>query len=443
MRALIDWSHALLSAPEKALFRRLAVFPGRFALPAAESIAANGEVARDDVLDLLARLVEKSLVVLAADGSHHRMLETIREYAAEQLAASDEPRAVRDRLLCYCVDVAEATWRDISGPGQVKANARLDFERENLLAAHAWCDVADDGPEMGVRLSYPLKSYWINRGLSELGHRIAREALARTAGQGRTLLRCRALFNAGQVACVIGRYAEARHDLEESLAIARELGDAKRVAAALQPLGTACLGLGDFEAARRHLEEALVLARAQNDVHDLTGALTALAQFHRARGEVYEAIPLYEEALALARRMGDRESVAIGLLNVAMATIAARGDGDAAAMLREVLAIVDETGSKPALQSLFEVSSGLAAAQGEATVAAEIFGVAEALAGRTGLTRDPADEAFLAPRVARCRRTLGDAAFAAAEARGRVRRPDDALAQVRTWLASASGASRG
>jgi predicted ATPase len=437
LRALIDWSHDLLDDAERALFRRLGVFAGGFTLEACEAVCADEMLPADDVLDVLGRLVDKSLVVLAADGSHYRMLETIRQYAADRLAASHEDATFRGRHLRHYVDVAEAIWRMLSGPKQAQALARVDFERENLLAAHAWCDHAPDGAECDERLVYALKSYWITRGLPELGHRIASEALARTAGCPDSLLRCRALFNAGQIACWIGRYAEARGNLEESLAIARRRGDARRIAGALQPLALACLALGEVDAARGHVAEAVALARAEGDRHELLAALNAAAQLHRSQDELDEAVPLYRQMLEIARDIGDRESIAIGLLNLAMATLAGNGDG-VPAMLREVLGIVDETGSKPALQSVLEVCAGFAATRGEWTRAAELFGVAEAHAANTGLRRDPADEAFLAPRVAKARSALGDAAFADAERTGRGRELDAALAAARLWLESIS-----
>ena len=363
------------------------------------------------------------------------MLETVREYAAERLEASGERDVVRDRHLDYYVTLAERTWPDLFGPGQAKALARLDLERENLLAAHAWADHASDGTALGVRLLHAGKSYWINRGFAQLFHRLALEAVARTQPGEATIWRCRALFNAGQIACWLGRHTEAKKHLEESLAIARSLGDTQRIAAALQPLGMACLGLRDAASARIHLQEALDRAREQNDPHDLAAALNAMAQLHRTQNEMRSAVTLYEQVLNLARSVGDHESVAIGLLNLAMATAGA-DETRIPAMLLEVLDIVDEIGSKPALQSALEVSAGLAASRGEWRRAAEFFGAAEAHAGRTGLRRDSADEGFLAPLINAARRGLGEGPFAAAEAEGRTLADDAAKSRVRAWLAA-------
>lgn len=197
----------------------------------------------------------------------------------------------------------------------------------------------------------------------------------------------------------------------------------------------ACLGLRDAATARLHLAEALDLARAQREEHDLIAALNAMAQLHRTQDEMQDAVRLYEEALDLARSTDDRESIALALLNLAMA-IAGSDTARISPMLLEVLAIVDEIGSKPVLQSALEVSAGLAATLGDCARAAELFGAAEAHAQRTGLQRDWADELFLAPLIAAARRTLGDGPFAAAEAKGRALAGEDAKAQARAWLAA-------
>ena len=232
----------------------------------------------------------------------------------------------------------------------------------------------------------------------------------------------------------MGRYEEARGYLEESLAIARELGDKGRIAMALQPLGTACLGQGDRATAQTHLHEALTLAQELGNKRELAGAFNALAQLHRAEAELDRAEPLYEQVLALARELDDRESIAIGLLNLAMVSIG-RGSGDrAGAMLLEVLAIAAETGSKPVEQSALEVSAGLAALRAEWNRTARFYGAAESRTAQTGLHRDPADEAFLALYIAKARAALGVATFGAAEAAGRALSNEAAMAEARAWL---------
>ena len=436
LRALIDWSYDLLLEEERALLRRLAVCAGGWTLEAGEALATVGSRAPSAVVELLANLVDKSLVAVDPSRARFRMLDTVRQYALDRLAESGEENDVRGRHLAYYLALAERARPELSGPSQAAWMARLDLELENLLGAHAWCDRATDGAELGLRLASAVKRYWLNRGLIGLGHRLTVEALARRGAEARVLARSRALFDAGQLSLAMGRYAEGETQLGESLAIAREIGNKERVAAALQPLALALLGQGSLAAARGHLEEALGMARELGDGRSVAAALNALAQIHRLSGELDAAEPMYAQVLELARDIGDRESVAIGLLNLAMVSIGRNDLDRARRLLGDVLPIVEETGSKPAGQSALEVSAGLAASRGERGLAARLYGAAEAQAARTGLSRDPADEAFLVPRISEVREKLGAQAFAAAEAAGRELTYAAAMSEAGAWLAT-------
>jgi predicted ATPase len=197
LRASIDWSYDLLTDDERALLRRLSVFAGGWTLEAAEAVGADGDVETADVLDLLTNLVEKSLATLEAEGERYRLLETVREYAQERLDEAGERGQACARHLAFYVDLAEKAMPELLGPTQAAWVGRLDLERENLIAAHAWCDRAKDGAQLGLRLVHSAKRYWLNRGLLGLRHRLTVEALARPGAQERSLARCQALFSAG------------------------------------------------------------------------------------------------------------------------------------------------------------------------------------------------------------------------------------------------------
>ncbi len=435
LRASIDWSYDLLGEAERTLLRRMAVFAGGCSLEAAEAVAAGGELAGPEVLDVLSALVEKSLVVPEADGERYRLLETMRAYAQEKLAGSGEAIEVRNRHLGYFLSLAETARSQLNGAEQGEWMARLDADRENLLAAHTWCGAAEGKGEAGLQLVCAIKLYWFNRGLLALGYRLTIEALARAGAQARGILRCRALIIAGQLALIMGRYAEALPYLAESLAIARELGDGSRIAAALQPLGVVSMGLNDLAGARLYLQEALSLAETAGNLRDLGAALTARAQLHRIEGDLDKAEPLYRRAMNLARGLGDRESVGIGLLNLAMVSIARKKPEDAADMLIEVGAIVAETGSKLAAQSMLAVSAALASHRGDWQQAARWFGAAEAQAEHNGSHPDPGDEAFLQPLLRVARAAMGEEAFRESATAARSVATDQTLAEVRAWLA--------
>jgi len=438
LRALIDWSHDLLDERERALFRRLAVFAGGFTVEAAEVVGCAVDEERAVLLDFLMQLVEKSLVMLDRDSGRYRMLETVREYAQERLTVSGEAAAVRERHAAYYLDYAERQAPALFGPDQGAWLARFDLERENLLLAHEWCGASAAGAAPGLRLAHAIKPYLLTRGLPALALRMIQEALMRPGAQGRDAARSRALFDAGQTSCFMGRYEDALPVLEEGLAIAREIGDPHRIADILQPLGLALLGLGDRPRAQAAFVEALDLARRHAGRRDVAAALNALAQLHRVEGELDAAEPLYEQVVAIVREIGDRESTALALLNLAMVYIGRGQRAGARNALVEVDAIAREIGSKPAEQSLLEVCAGLASSEDDWARAARLFGAAEAQNALTGMHRDPADEAFLAPRIAAAQAGLGTVAFTLALDGGRLLTYADALTEARRWLAGAT-----
>jgi predicted ATPase/class 3 adenylate cyclase len=434
LRALIDWSFDLLDEDEKTLFRRLAVFAGGFTLEAAEAVGSAGNLATPDVLHWLTRLVEKSLVVLDLASDRYRMLETVRQYAQERLDESNERDETRNRHLAHFLAFAESAAPELLGPSQGAWMRKLDLDRENLLAAHHWCDHAEGDGERGLRLVRSIQVYWFTRGLLGLGLQLALEALARPGAQAHNFIRCRGLAGAGQLALYMGKYAEARHYLEESLAIAREIRDASRVAAVLQPLGMAALGEGDLATARERLQEAVMLANTGGNKREIAAALSAQAQLRRAEGALDDAQSLNERALALSRAQGDQESIVIALLNLAMVAIGRGTAVPARDMLLQAMAIAEAHGSKPGGQCAIDVSAALAAMVAQWSQAARLFGAGEGQAAQTQIHRDPADEMFLAPLIAKVREALGAEAFNRAERDGKALPFESALAEARAWL---------
>jgi tetratricopeptide (TPR) repeat protein len=369
-----------------------------------------------------------------ADEARFRFLETIREYAHEQLRDSGEEEDVRMRHLNWYLALVEAERPNLVGPQQGAWLARLDAERENLFAAHRYCDHAPGGGGLGMRLMSAVRRYWFDRGLLGLGYRTTMEALARPSAQAPTAVRAAALNDVGQIAAYMGRYAEARAHLVESLAVTRALGDRQRIGYLLQPLALACMGIGDLAAAREYLDEALVIARESGDAREIAAVLNSLAQIARMEGDLETAEPLYREVLEIGCDMPDVASFT--LLNLAMVAILRDSSDRAREMLLEVIAICDELDLKTTGQSVMEVTSGLAAACGDWEHAARFFGAAERQSAVSGMHRDPTDEAFLSPLIAKARAALDASTYADAETAGRALDYTSAMAAVRVWLSA-------
>jgi len=439
LRALIDWSHDLLDERERRLFRRLAVFAGGWTLEAAEAVSAGPGLEAADVLDLQTSLVEKSLAVMEPGGARYRMLDTVRHYALDQLAQAGEAPALGLQHLVHCVGAAEVARPHLAGPEQGRWLARLDLERENFLSAHAFgaqsaaADTATTD-DLAVRLIHALRPYWIQRGNLSIGLRQSLEVLARPGLAHRDMRRCMALFAAGQFTLFMGRHDEAHAYLDETLQLARELGNDFVVLRVLQPLATACWERGDLALAQTCLQQAVELARAQGDLAELTSALNSLGMLHRMRAEWAEAVPPLTQAVALARELGAKRSLGIASLNLAMTRISSAELAPARSLMIEVLDLAEETASLLLEHNVLEASAGLAAALLDWPRAAEFYGHARAQRQQSGIRRDAVDEAFISPRIERVRAALGDPAYERASAIGAQRPRHDVLPALRRWL---------
>ena len=372
--------------------------------------------------------------MLEVEGERYRLLDTIREYALQRLEEAGETPATRARHRDHFLALVERVFPELFGEQQATWLERLDRELDNILAVHASCAGEPDGGEHDLRLVHAIKPYYYNRGLLGLALRITTEALGRPDAAQRDFLRCRGLFEAGQLCSFMGDYAVAHTYLEQSLAIARAIDDRQRVAAVLQPLGLAALGQGHVAAAEGYLSEALSMAQEIGNEREIAAALNALAQLHRVTGDLDTAEPLYRQVQAIMQKLGDDEATAIALLNRAMVAISRGDPAEGRSLLIETAAILSALGSRPIGQSFIEVAAGLAALQGAWAETARYFGISEAQAQRTGMHRDPTDEAFLAPRIETAREALGQEGFAAAEAAGRSLAYERGIEEVKGWL---------
>jgi len=436
LHAAMDWSHDLLTLDERRLFRRLSVFVGGTTLEGAAAILDPG-TDEFEAIELLTRLVNKSLVVAdvaAGSNPRYRMLETVRQYGRERLSEAGETDSARDSHLRFYVAFAEAAAAKLPTAEQAEWLDRIDRDRENILAAHRWCDEAAEGAEMGLRLAGATRLYWLNRGKFELGLQVMREAIARDRARVPSPERVQALYGEGSLTYAVGDYTSASASLAESVALSRSIGDRVGVSRALHMLGAVATAQKDNAAARTHLEEVIVIARETGDVRRLSAGLGSLAECHRVEGRLDEAAPLYEEALVLAQESGNVDSAAVCLLNCAALDILRGSRDDSRRRAAQAVEIVQEIGSMRLGQASLDLAAGLAAAYGEWSLSARFYGASQAVLQRMGARREPVDEEFLAPLLAQARRTMGEESFAEVEAQGTGIPYDEAMAETRAWL---------
>jgi non-specific serine/threonine protein kinase len=344
LQAAMAWSYDLLTGPERALLRRLSVFAGGWTLAAAEDVCAGAGIAERDVLELLTRLVEKSLVVAepgVSGSTRYRLLETVRQYAAERLAAAGEAVATRDRHLAVAVALGEQAepvlWENANERDEWLL--RLQLEHDNLRAALAWGLERD--PAAGLRLGVSLAEFWRWGRLQREGWRWLEALLARAPGG--TALHGYALLGAGRLYREQGELAHAEERLTAAASIFEAVDDRRGLATALSRLGLIAEAESDGARARALQERSLALCRAVGDRHGLAVALLHLGEVLTAQGAMAEARTAFEESLPHFRVLGEVGRVAHVLSWLSVLARLARDFPRARALVTEALAVLEPT----------------------------------------------------------------------------------------------------
>jgi predicted ATPase/DNA-binding CsgD family transcriptional regulator len=307
LRASVDWSHALLTEPERVLFRRLAAFLGGFDLDAAQAVAGGGDVERYQVLDQLTLLVDKSLVVAESSSgrTRYRLLETVRQYALEKLGESGEADAVRSRHRDYYTSLA-ALLDAPAGRDYEQRLEQAEIDIDNLRAAFGWSQDNSD-VELALALASSLQPLWVTRSRFREGLAWFDAALADLDAQHAeevVVVRARALADRAVVATLAGA-AEGLDQAQQALLIARQLDEAALLARALTACGFIA-GFFDAEAARGYLAEAIGLARALGDPWRLSQILGWQVLGHVQAGDLIAVRSAGQEGRDLAEAIGDR-----------------------------------------------------------------------------------------------------------------------------------------
>jgi tetratricopeptide (TPR) repeat protein len=362
LRAMVDWSYELLGPSERLLLSRSSVFAGGFALDMAEAVCSGGEIDKSEVLDLVASLVDKSLVQADTSGPkvRYRLLETIRQYAGQILAEHGEVDIIRHRHCLAFLALAEAAAPHLKAHGQADWLRRLDLEFDNCRVAIASSLADPDAAEVALRFCVALRRFWDVRGHLDEGVDTIETALERPDALEPTTLRAEALAAAAQVEIRAGMMTRGRNRAEECLVIARRDGPPSLVADLLCRLVFAASRQGDRSSAVfRRADEAVELARPSGDdalIGDaliMRGVLWQELDPSRTRADNVEAISSFHLA-------GDRRQSGIALNNLSLAEM---GEGDytaARAHLQEARVIAQDLGDISRLP-LLEFNAGLAA----------------------------------------------------------------------------------
>ncbi|HBY97938.1 MAG: tetratricopeptide repeat protein [Ardenticatenaceae bacterium] len=409
LRAAIDWSYNLLSEKEQTLFRRLSVFAGGFALEMTEAVCAgdagHDAISSHEVLDLLSRLVDKSLVVMQErDGeARFRLLEIVRQYAVEKLVESGEAEGLRARHVDFFLRLAEEAEPELTGAEQVTWLDRLELEHDNFRAALGGCDVA-----AGLRLAAALSSFWFFRGYWNEGRRWLGRVLERSESM-RVSARAKALIGAERLARLQGDYRLAHSLCQESLALYREVGDRRGIASALYHFGMN-VRRDDPAQARALFEESLAIWQELGDMAGVSSALIDLGRLAWTEGDGTTARALFEQALTIRRKLGDPWGIAYGLYLFGYLTFDQGRYAEARSLFEEGLALRRTLGDRQGIADTLIYLGDIAWAQGDVLEAQSLYEETLALYEELGDQRGVATVLWALGDVARAQGHYGRAA---------------------------------
>ena len=486
LRNTIAWSYDLLAPDEQQLFRRLAVFVGGFNLQAlaavcgfdaSRSSSSPTETDEGALLEQVAHLLDKSLVqVQQSTGGEPRftMLETIREYASEQLEASGEEVAAQERHAHYFLWLAEEAEPHLFSAERDSWLEQLETEDSNLRAALAWSQAEQDRIETGLRLAGALSLYWFLRGALHEGRTWLEELLARSGSNDRSAARGKALIGAvllalpggdaqaisfraeeglailreagnthltasaelglGMVRMSQGNAVAARPLFEESCLLFKDLGDGWGEAIGLFSLGTAAYLAGDFAAARAHFQDSVRLFREQGDTLYASAVLGALEVIASTQSDEELAHSLAQQRQSLLLHARNRGVLGLSLINTGDVWLHQYGDAQQAQVLyREGLGLwqdMQRTGNWAGIAKALAGLAEGAVAEGQAERAGRLFGTAARLLPATSSYREE-----LHSRLAAVRTRLDTAAFEAGWAAGQAMTEEQAINEALhdTW----------
>jgi non-specific serine/threonine protein kinase len=432
LEATLDWSYQLLSDVEGQLLSRLSVFPSSWTLEAAETVCAGDGIERHDMLDLLSRLINKSLVTADSEctgGRRYGLLETVRQYARERLVQVSAAERLRERHFDFFFNEFRGALPVLSHHGQLPCLRRLRVEQENIRAALDWALRSPVKAEQGVELAGALFWYWTKCGLFEEGTRWLELAIGRAADVP-TLVRARALIGLANLNWFQGRHVDVDARAAEALSLGRDLGDAWVVSFALFLQGTAAFERGDHEQAEVRSREALNAAVGGDDV--LHGPpLLVLGNVAVSKGDHAGAQQRYEQSIDVFRRAGEDWGLSIVLLLAAALHIGREDHVQARIQASEALSVCQEFEDPRGQAWSLELFAGLLATGGLAESATRLWGASEQMLDTVSGSLPPSFRWVRDRYMEAVKTSLGTAAFETARAEGRAMPPVQAIALAR------------
>ncbi|HEY0606505.1 MAG TPA: tetratricopeptide repeat protein [Herpetosiphonaceae bacterium] len=431
LRSAIARSHELLTGGEQELFRRLSIFAGGCTLAAVEAVCQEptGECAAT-ILDRLASLIDKSLLRRESGDDEPRfaMLETIREYALEQLQHSGEDPILRQQHAVYYLALVEAAAPRLFEEQQGTWLAQLDREHDNLRVALRW--TLDQGHvAIAARIGKALWWFWLIHGHLSEGRRWLDAILEQKQSLPAEI--CADLFNgAAALANEQGDYAAAQRLLQASLALHRRENNQMGIASTLGNLGLIAHMQGDHRQAIVFHEESLMLSQQLDDQRGVARTLSNLGTVAYTQGEYNQATDYLLESLALLREVGDIDGVASSLTNLGLVSCMQGNAATAGTYFAQSLVMYQELGRKQGIGLCLVGIAGVAGACGRPDLAVRLSGATTMLLDAIGVQLDRIDRANYERILAAAQEQLSPVQFATAWAEGQMLTLDQAIAEA-------------
>jgi DNA-binding CsgD family transcriptional regulator len=412
LRAAVEWSLGLLSETERITWRRLSVFAGGFELDPAEAVCSGDGLPRQAVLELVASLVEKSLVtrVEGGLGARYRMLETIRDFGRERLRESGEQPALQRRHRDWYLGLARQVNVHSLGPSQAEWWQRASVELPNLREALHFCLTTPGEAQAGLSIASDLRFYWAwAAGNAREGRRWLDELLQLDPSP--TPERAMALASSAFLAVLQTDFAAAAERAEASRALATQLGDDPVLCFVLVVMGLGALFEQKLEEATVLLEEALRQWERLDDRRHLPMTLNTLGAVWSFRGDSARAIELFRASASISRELGDRYFQAATSLIEGMERWKLGELQPAATLLTESIRLMHELGDKYHVGMSAEALAWITMSGGEAARAIRLMGGAQRLFEETGTLVYPPWDQYHDACTRQGRTRLGDAEF--------------------------------
>jgi predicted ATPase/DNA-binding SARP family transcriptional activator len=397
LQAAIEWSYALLNEAEQVLFRRLSIFAGSFSLAAAEAVCASHEIPTNEVLTLLGRLVNKSMLNVEPPRENSdlptrfRYLDTIRSFSRLKLEETTEFQWLRDRYGSYYIQLVETAEPELLLQNQEYWFKLLQAEYDNLSAVIEW-STNSDLAESALKLVGALLWFWFSYGSTREGCDMALKALATPSSIKYTKARVRALNTAGFFLCLLGDSAYARQKLEEALSIQRTNEDKVSLAWSLQFLGLALAYDKEYDLADSTFEKGLALTRNSGDGH-ANNFLHFLGDIILQKGDYSRAKRIYEDSANNLRTIGNKSFLAYPLRRLGYLALEENDNLKAWRYFQESMAVNLEIGDNRAIAACLVSLAALALKMENPTTAARLLGLVESHLETLSFNLLPLDQA--------------------------------------------------